>query len=81
MFYLDYADKYVKMWYDEVHEYDFNSPGFGHSTGHFTQLVWRATRTVGCGLAIASNNKIFAVSNYSPPGNYKSEYKENVLPR
>ncbi|KAL5336281.1 hypothetical protein BJX70DRAFT_286897 [Aspergillus crustosus] len=29
--------------------YDFNKPtGFTEETGHFTQLVWRATREVGC---------------------------------
>lgn len=68
------------MWYEEIDLYDFNNPGFSSDTGHFTQLVWKSTTDVGCGLSISGSNKIYAVSHYSPPGNFRGEYTENVSP-
>ncbi|GCB26623.1 repressed by EFG1 protein 1 [Aspergillus awamori] len=39
----------VAAWGDEVQKYNFQEPtGFTEETGHFTQLVWRETREVGC---------------------------------
>ena len=28
----------VEKWYDEIKDYDYGHPVFGHSTGHFTQV-------------------------------------------
>ena len=36
--------------------------------GHYTQMVWKDTKQVGCGLASASVND-YLVCQYSPPGN------------
>jgi hypothetical protein len=72
------------MWYDEVNKYNFNNPGFSASTGHFTQLVWKATTDLGCGIAISAKNRIYGVCNYTPPGNVvgtNNEFKRNVLPK
>lgn len=33
-------------------KYDYNNPGFSSATGHFTQVVWRTSTTVGCGRAL-----------------------------
>ena len=30
--------KAVKMWYAEIKDYDFATPGFSFETGHFTQV-------------------------------------------
>ncbi|PYH49922.1 putative extracellular SCP domain protein Pry1 [Aspergillus saccharolyticus JOP 1030-1] len=39
----------VAAWGDEGLKYNFREPtGFTEETGHFTQLVWRATMEVGC---------------------------------
>ena len=36
--------------------------------GHYTQIVWRDTRQVGCGVAHKNRRQIW-VCNYDPPGN------------
>lgn len=40
--------------------------------GHYTQLVWRDTRELGCGKA-QCQGRIIIVCNYDPPGNVISE--------
>jgi pathogenesis-related protein 1 len=42
------------------------------SYGHYTQLVWRNTRSVGCAKAKCGGNVII-VCNYDPPGNVLGE--------
>ncbi|KRF79061.1 Golgi-associated plant pathogenesis-related protein 1 isoform X3 [Drosophila virilis] len=39
----------VKMWYDEIKDYKYESPGFSLITGHFTQLIWKSSTTMGVG--------------------------------
>ena len=67
-------------WYNEVSQYDFNNPGFSHGTGHFTQLVWKNTKEIGCGAACNSKNKCYVTCNYNPPGNYVGQFPQNVFP-
>lgn len=45
----------VEAWGLERTEYNFGDPGFSEQTGHFTQLVWESTTTVGCGRKYCSN--------------------------
>ncbi|KAJ5892250.1 uncharacterized protein N7473_008478 [Penicillium subrubescens] len=43
------ASSAVEAWGDEREYYNFDKPtGFSEKTGHFTQLVWKATTEVGC---------------------------------
>ncbi|KAJ5542869.1 hypothetical protein N7535_005292 [Penicillium sp. DV-2018c] len=43
------ASAAVIAWGEERTKYDFSKPtGFSEETGHFTQLVWKATTQVGC---------------------------------
>ncbi len=69
----------VAMWYDEIKDYDWKNPGFSMTTGHFTQVVWKGTSSVGCG-KVSCNNLDVWVCNYDPAGNWDGQYKENVLP-
>ena len=39
-----------------------------YPTGHYTQVVWRDTKQVGCGIATGSNTD-YLVCRYSPGGN------------
>jgi hypothetical protein len=38
----------IDAWGLERVNYNWNDPGFSESTGHFTQIVWKATTQVGC---------------------------------
>lgn len=41
--------------------------------GHYTQVVWRSTRRVGCDRVICPGGDVFITCNYDPPGNYVGE--------
>lgn len=69
------------MWYDEVQDYDFDSPGFSSDTGHFTQLVWVGTEEFGMGMAVARDGRNIVVGKYFPSGNIVGQFKENVRSR
>ena len=73
-------DAVVDMWYDEVAKYPFPNGGFSMATGHFTQVVWRNTTEVGCGVAQCNGMDIW-VCNYNPYGNVTGEFKTQVLPQ
>ncbi|XP_001359232.3 Golgi-associated plant pathogenesis-related protein 1-like [Drosophila pseudoobscura] len=68
----------VKMWYDEISKYDFKKPGFNMETGHFTQVVWKASTHLGMGKATDKLGRIWVVGRYKPPGNFKGQFEENV---
>jgi pathogenesis-related protein 1 len=76
----------VDDWYSEVMSYDFVAPGFSQGTGHFTQVVWRDTTRVGCGVAACPGlfpgfeDSLLYVCQYAPPGNMEGQFEANVLP-
>ena len=82
---LPTAEATVGDWYSEVSDYDFNQPGFqspsGKPVGHFTQIVWKDTREVGCAMVQCTGDyPTLWVCNYSPAGNYTGQFPDNVLP-
>jgi hypothetical protein len=48
-------------------------PGQCDVCGHYTQMVWRDTERVGCGMAECGQAQVW-VCNYDPPGNYLDQY-------
>ena len=69
----------VAMWMGEEADYDYRKGTFGMKTGHFTQVVWRGSKELGCGSVECGGNTIW-VCNYSPPGNVLGDFQENVRP-
>jgi hypothetical protein len=51
---------------------DVSSTGNSKDVGHYTQIVWRNTKEVGCAIASAGGNDIL-VCRYSPQGNFHDE--------
>jgi uncharacterized protein YkwD len=68
----------VNAWYSEIKNYNYAMPVFSMTTGHFTQVVWKGTTEIGCGKARSKSGNIYVVCNYSPPGNYRGQFKSNV---
>ena len=65
-------------WYEELVDYDFKSdyiPG----TGHFTQIVWKESQYLGCGLGSAERYYV-VTCNYFPMGNIVGNFSQNVFP-
>ncbi|XP_024122645.1 GLI pathogenesis-related 2, like [Oryzias melastigma] len=69
-------------WYEEVKQYNFSRPGFSTGTGHFTAMVWKNTKKLGVGKAVASDGSSFVVARYFPAGNITNQghFENNVLP-
>merc|ERR1712226_590740 len=65
----------VVRWYEEI--CDCKGCGFSSGTGHFTQLVWGSSKYLGCAVA-KRGNAVFTVARYSPPGNMRGQYQNNV---
>jgi uncharacterized protein YkwD len=63
----------VKAWASEARNYDYrgNKCRAGQC-GHYTQIVWRDTSEVGCGVARGGGREVW-VCNYDPPGNWVGE--------
>ncbi|KAF3915566.1 Latisemin [Orbilia brochopaga] len=72
---------YPWLWYSEVRSYDYNNPGFSGTTGHFTQLVWKGTKQMGCAFVAGCSNLSYQVwCEYTPAGNVSpvDYYRANV---
>jgi hypothetical protein len=49
---VDTNDNSAQSWYKEIKDYDFANPNDSTGViGHFTQMVWKNSQTLGCGWA------------------------------
>lgn len=62
----------VGAWLAERPQYNYWSNScYGGMCGHYTQIMWRTTRQVGCAMVTCYNGRgTFITCNYDPPGNY-----------
>jgi pathogenesis-related protein 1 len=74
------SDSYVavdasRSWYNEIEEYVYGplTPSNWYGTGHYTQMVWSTTQSVGIGAATCTSGAVIIVANYDPPGNYMGQ--------
>ncbi len=59
----------VDMWGNEKSLYTYNPVySFDTNTGHYTQIVWRSSTQIGCGIASCGTTNMI-VCRYSPAGN------------
>lgn len=57
---------------DRYYNYEKNTCRIGKDCGHYTQIVWRTTTEVGCGVSTCFDGDIQTdiwVCRYNPPGN------------
>jgi pathogenesis-related protein 1 len=59
----------VAEWASEAKDYNRAANSCREVCGHYTQIVWRATRAVGCAVSRDKSIEVW-VCNYDPPGNY-----------
>jgi hypothetical protein len=53
--------------------YNYNSPSWSPAIGHFTQIVWKESKTVACAYAC----QVY-VCQYQPAGNVIGYFDRNV---
>ncbi|KAH9964821.1 CAP domain-containing protein [Russula compacta] len=71
----------VQEWVNEASQYNSGDP----EPSHFTQVIWKATTNVGCGIQQCSGifsssygPATYIVCQYSPAGNVIWEFAQNV---
>lgn len=62
----------VQVWANEERWYDYkrNRCQPGQQCGHYTQIVWKDTKEVGCAMNVCADKSQTWVCSYNPPGNY-----------
>lgn len=70
---------FINDWYSEIGQHDFANPEANPETGHFTQVIWKDSKQLGCAISQCGGNPLF-VCNYAPAGNLGGAYVENVPP-
>ncbi|KAJ5938029.1 PR-1-like protein [Penicillium verhagenii] len=76
------------FWYNgEIEDFEshYGQPNPGgnfDSYGHFTQVIWKGSTSVGCATQDCTSTPLqmwMTVCNYDPPGNFLSQFNNNVM--
>ncbi|CDW56121.1 golgi associated plant pathogenesis-related prote in; golgi associated plant pathogeneis-related protein [Trichuris trichiura] len=81
---LPTGEQISRLWAQEANLYDFDNPSWTEECQNFTQLVWKATREVGCSRQWSpSQKRAVVVAFYRPAGNGNNtqSFKENIPQR
>ena len=79
------ADDVINSWYyNEEPHYDYakGKSKDGEVTGHFTAMVWKSTKEVGCAYTTGkwqTYDGYYVACEYYPLGNTAGEYTKNVV--
>ncbi len=66
------SGRVVQAWATEASLYDYRLNRCRGVCGHYTQIVWRGTKEVGCAVARGKQQEVW-VCEYDPPGNWAGE--------
>ncbi|MBY8828410.1 CAP domain-containing protein [Hephaestia mangrovi] len=68
--YREMVDAWIaeKKWFRNGVTPDFSTTGNYEDVAHYTQIIWRGSKAVGCALA-SNRSDDYLVCRYSPPGN------------
>jgi uncharacterized protein YkwD len=79
------ADSVLNSWYtneEKNYDYDKGTSKNGGVTGHFTQVVWKGSKQIGCAVTQGNwsgfKNSYYVCCNYFPGGNMAGAYTKNV---
>ena len=81
------ADVLQGWYYEEEPHYNYatGKSKDGEVTGHFTQVVWKSSKQIGCAYTVGKwssyPNSYYVCCNYFPAGNYANKYVANVHPK
>lgn len=62
----------VAAWMSEEANYNRQTNSCTARCGHYTQVIWRGTKLVGCGVGRNAQREVW-VCDYDPPGNIVGE--------
>lgn len=62
----------VAAWMSEAANYNYETNSCSARCGHYTQVIWKTTKLVGCGVAGNGKREVW-VCDYYPPGNVVGE--------
>lgn len=57
-------------WGSEIKYYNYADNSCSGVCGHYTQLVWKDTKEMGCAMSVCGDNSQIWVCSYYPPGNF-----------